>query len=282
MSLLVVGALHWDVIVCAPRMPRIDETLRGTGVTYQFGGKGGNQAVAAAAAGARVAFAGRVGQDDAGAAMRTVLVEAGIDVSQLQVGQSASGMSSAIVTGDGDYGAVIVTGENHSFEPQALKIPSSCRAVLLQNEMAPGLIETIAEQARQAGAHVFLNAAPAIAIGAAELAALDTLVVNRVEGADLLGRAALTTSHTDAIEALKALAPHARIILTLGADGVCFAEAGGPAQHQSAARVAVCSTHGAGDVFVGTYAAACLAGHDLAAAVRSGQDAAARHIAQTR
>ena len=86
MSLLVVGALHWDVVVRAPRLPKLDETLRGQEVAYQFGGKGGNQAIAAAKAGVPVNFAGRIGADAAGKAMLKKLETAGIDVSQLQRG----------------------------------------------------------------------------------------------------------------------------------------------------------------------------------------------------
>ena len=86
MSLLVVGALHWDVVVRAPRLPELDETLRGQEVAYQFGGKGGNQAIAAAKAGAPVNFAGRIGADAAGKSMLKQLETAGVDVSQLQRG----------------------------------------------------------------------------------------------------------------------------------------------------------------------------------------------------
>jgi ribokinase len=122
MSLLVVGALHWDVVVRAPRLPQLDETLRGQEVAYQFGGKGGNQAIAAAKAGAYVAFAGRIGNDEAGASMRTRLQAAGIDISQLQQGAGASGMSVAIVTKDGDYGAVIMSCPRAPLQP-ASRVP---------------------------------------------------------------------------------------------------------------------------------------------------------------
>ena len=116
MSLLVVGALHWDVVVRAPRLPELDETLRGQEVAYQFGGKGGNQAIAAAKAGAPVNFAGRIGADAAGKSMLKQLETAGVDVSQLQRGLGSSGMSVAIATDGGYYGAVIVSAENHAFD----------------------------------------------------------------------------------------------------------------------------------------------------------------------
>ncbi len=282
MSLLVVGALHWDVVLRAPRLPREDETLRGSGVTYQFGGKGGNQAVAAARAGAKVSFAGRVGTDDAGMAMRSILDGAGVDVTQLQTGPGASGMSAAIVMDDGGYGAVIVSGENQEFDHDAARLPATCRMVLLQNEMAPGVITAMARKAAEIGADVLLNAAPAQGIGKAELALIGTLIVNRVEGADLLGVTNGALDPAATLQGLQALAPQARIILTLGGDGVVFAEPGGAVRQQPARKVTVQSTHGAGDMFVGNYAAAILGGRTLPQAILTGQSAAASHISQIR
>ncbi len=282
MSVLIVGALHWDVVVSAPRLPRVDETLRGSGVRYQFGGKAGNQAIAAAAAGADVRFAGRVGADEAGQAMSIVLQEGGVNVAQLQRGPGASGMSVAIVMEDGNYGAVIVSGENHRFDVDAVQVPEDCRLVLLQNEMAAGVIPAMADKARRAGAEVMLNAAPAEGLSEADLAQVTTLIVNRVEGADLLGITDSTIDPEAVVTGLQDLAPRARVILTMGEDGVVFAEPGGAVCKQVARKVAVQSTHGAGDVFVGSFAAAILADHNLADAISAAQIAAAAHISQIR
>lgn len=282
MSLLVVGALHWDVVVRAERLPQLDETLRGQSVAYQFGGKGGNQAIAAARAGAQVAFAGRIGADDAGAAMRALLVSAGIDVSQLQTGTGASGMSAAIVTEHGDYGAVIVSAENHAFVPGTIALPHECRMLLLQNEMTPEILPALASRARRQSAQVVWNAAPAVDVAASDLALIDTLIVNRVEAADLLGRAHVETDAVAGVRALADRAPHAEIILTLGGGGVAFAAPGGPPDWQRALPVEVTSTHGAGDVFVGAFAAARLRGSAMSDAVAAGQEAAAAHISQIR
>ncbi|KPP83685.1 MAG: ribokinase [Rhodobacteraceae bacterium HLUCCA08] len=282
MSLLVVGALHWDVVVTADRLPRIDETLRGDAVDYRFGGKGGNQAVAAARAGARVGFAGRIGRDDAGRAMRAVLEGAGVNVTGLVRGGGASGMSVAITVADGGYGAVIVSGENLKIDAKAVDIPEDCRIVLLQNESAPGLLSAMAPRVRDAGAALWLNAAPATGIGPEALALVDTLIVNRIEGADLLGADPGTLSGAEMVEGLMDLAPRARIVLTLGGDGVAFAEAGGKVRLAPARKVDVVSTHGAGDTFVGTLAAAELAGASLGQAIEAAQGAAALLISQTR
>jgi ribokinase len=282
MSLLVVGALHWDVVVHAPRLPRVDETLRGSGVRYQFGGKAGNQAIAAVNAGADVSFAGRIGADASGDTMRATLLRGGVDITQLQTGTGASGMSAAILMEDGNYGAVIVSGENHALDLDAVQVPERCRFVLLQNEMAAGVNVAIVGKAKRAGASVILNAAPADGIEQADLALVDVLIVNRVEGADLLGVTESAPNPIAVVEGLQRLAPQARVILTLGGDGVVFAEPVGTVQSQAARRVTVRSTHGAGDVFVGTYAAAILGGAKLPDAIQAGQAAAATHISQIR
>lgn len=282
MSLLVVGALHWDVVVEAPRLPQLDETLHGQNVAYQFGGKGGNQAVAAARAGAEVSFAGRIGNDAAGQSMRNRLTEAGVDIGQLQQGNGASGMSVAIVTEGGEYGAVIVSAENHAFDPFEFEVPTHCKMVLLQNEMAHGLLHICAAAARKHDARVIWNAAPAQNLDKRDLQLIDTLIVNRVEASDILGRGETGPDAVAALQELTAHAPNAEIILTLGGDGVAFCAPGGPCQILPAHAVQVVSTHGAGDVFVGTFAAARLRGATLPQAVSAAQEAAAAHISQRR
>ena len=282
MSLLVVGALHRDVVVQAPRLPHLGETLRGQDVTYQFGGKGGNQAVAAARAGAKVSFAGRIGNDAAGQFMRKQLVEAGVEISQLQQGDGASGMSVAIVTENGDYGAVIVSAENHAFDISEFEIPAECRLVVLQNEMAPDLLPVCAAAARKHGAKIIWNAAPAERLETHDMSLIDTLIVNRVEAADILGRGAIGPDPTEALQDLAERAPMAEIILTLGSDGVAFCAPCGSCEILPAHAVEVISTHGAGDVFIGTFAADRLRGASLSKAVMSAQTAAAVHISQRR
>ncbi len=282
MSLLVVGALHWDVVVQAPRLPHLDETLCGQDVTYKFGGKGGNQAVAAARAGAKVSFAGRIGNDAAGQSMRKHLVEAGVDISQLQQGDGASGMSVAIVTEDKEYGAVIVSAENHAFDPSDFKIPADCRLVVLQNEMAPDLLPICAAAARKHGAKVIWNAAPAESLETHDMSWIDTLIVNRVEAAGILGRGAIGPDPNVALQELAELAPMTEVILTLGNDGVAFCAHCGSCEIHPAHAVEVISTHGAGDVFVGTFASDRLRGASLTKAVMSAQTAAAAHISQRR
>ncbi len=275
MSLLVCGSLHLDVLVQAPHLPAPDETVTGHAVTYAFGGKGGNQAVAAARMGARVAMAGRIGADDFGARLADGLDRAGVDRAQVTVVPGASGMSVAVVEDGGAYGAVIVSGANLALDGE-VAVPPGTTSLLLQNEIPEAANVAAATRARAAGARVILNAAPARPLSPALLALTDLLVVNRVEAAQALGQSDLTDPLA-AADALRRLGPE-RLIVTLGGDGLVLAE-GDSARHLPARRVAVRSTHGAGDAFIGALAARLDAGDDLAAACAFAQSAAALHVA---
>ncbi|OYX23277.1 MAG: hypothetical protein B7Z10_11555, partial [Rhodobacterales bacterium 32-66-7] len=187
--ILCAGSLHHDVIVDAPGLPRPDQTLTGSDVRYAFGGKGGNQAVAAARAGAEVHMAGAVGSDDIAITLRAALDAAGVRRAAVQAHPGPSGMSVAISLPDGSYAAVIVSGANLLFQPEAVQFPKACAALLLQSEIAEAADLALAQRARAAGIRVILNAAPARPVSAALLTSTDLLVVNKGEAADLLGRA---------------------------------------------------------------------------------------------
>ncbi|MCU0831951.1 MAG: PfkB family carbohydrate kinase [Rhizobiaceae bacterium] len=263
-EILVVGALHHDVIVNAPRMPALDETLPGSGVTYALGGKGGNQALAAARHGATVAFAGRVGADEAGRSMRTALAAGGVDTSRIAIDPTlASGMSVAIVTQAGDYGAVIVSAANMAIDPAAIEIPGACKVLVLQNEVPEAVNIVVATRARAKGASVMLNAAPARAVTPDLLAMVDILIVNRVEAA-MLG------------EALKGFA--GTVIETRGADGALIHLPSRPERQVPAFPVSVISTHGAGDCFVGALAARLAQSEPFDFALAYASAAAALHV----
>lgn len=256
MTILVVGALHLDVVVRAPDIPGIDETATGSGVDYLFGGKGGNQALAAARLGADVHFAGRAGSDAFGDELRAQLAASDINTSQLQRDDGPSGMSTAIVNNAGDYCAVIVSAANLEIDPRDIEIPPDTSIVLLQNEIPHDVNLAIARKARAAGARVWLNAAPARVLCDDLLALVSLLIVNRVEAAFY----AESTSKPELLE-------------TLGADGVDYKGSRYPAYD-----VAVSSTHGAGDMFVGALAASVAQGAMIEAAFPRAQAAAAWHV----
>ncbi len=272
-SILVIGALHLDVVVDAPHLPALDETVVGDAVAYRFGGKGGNQAVAAARMGARVAMAGRVGPDRFGEQILAALDAAGVDRSGVLTVDGASGMSVAIVDHAGDYGAVIVSGVNRVIDGNAVVLPKGLQTILLQNEVPEAVNLAIAARAAP-GVRLILNAAPARPVAPGLLARVDALVVNRGEAAAMTG----TDDPQDAAARLLASGPRA-VIVTLGGEGLICATAGAPPLVLRAPRVDVISTHGAGDAFTGALAAELTRGAGLPDALAFAQGAAALTVA---
>ena len=276
---LVIGSLHHDIIITAPGLPRRDETMVGSGWAPKFGGKGGNQAVAAARAGT-CRMMGAVGADGFGDYLR-----AGLDAGQVQHGfvQTAAtptGISVAIVDPEGDYGAVIVTGANATIDPSALANPALWDGVtllLLQNEVPEPLNLAAARIARARGIPVILNAAPARGLGADFSALVDVLVVNAVE-AEMMGTPAVTDLSSAAVAAELLAARFAAVVVTAGAKGLSAWTGLDEAFSHPAEAVPVQSSHGAGDAFTGTLAAALANGASLQTACAAASKAAALHV----
>ncbi len=269
MDVSVIGSLHLDIVVQAPRLPSLDETLVGSAWAYKCGGKGGNQAVAAAQFGARTSMGGCVGDDDFGRRLRKNLKSAGIDEGHVEiVSTSSSGMSVAILDPNGEYGAVIVSGANLALDPHAIAEawPSlwHSRVLLLQNELTDEVNEVAAKAARGHGGQIVLNAAPGRAWNPHLTGLIDILVVNRVEASMLSGSTVKTPDDAEAaVGKLKRLAPW--IIVTLGREGlVWFGNDKGPVR-MPALPVSAISSHGAGDCFCGALAARVAVGDSLAA-----------------
>jgi ribokinase len=277
-TILVAGSLHYDVVVNAPRTPHLDETLFGTAVRYIAGGKGRNQAAAAALNGAKAYMAGRVGSDSAGAMLKNDLIEQGVDVSLLQVGENeASGMSVAVVMPGGEYGAVVVSGSNLAFQPDQADLPADTRILVLQNEISDEANIAMARKARQAGAKVLLNAAPARPLHPELQPLVDILVVNRGEAEVLSDKHVEDVK--DAIEAAAILSERQpKVVVTLGGLGVVHMRAGGRAEHQPAFRAQLVSAHGAGDFLIGALANQLASGSDFEAAIHYAQAAAAIYV----
>ena len=273
---LCAGSLHHDVIVEAPALPRIDQTLTGTAVRYVFGGKGGNQAAAAARAGAEAHMAAAVGSDDLAMTLRQALDDAGVRRSSVQTHPGPSGMSVAISVPGGEYGAVIVSGANLLLRAEAVQFPRDCAILLLQSEIAEAANLSLARRAREAGVRVILNAAPARPVLPDLLRLTDVLVVNRGEAADLLGRPEAGLDATRAAEDLAALGPQT-VIVTMGGQGLIITHQG-RLTLQPAPAVDVVSSHGAGDAFIGAFAAEWGRGAGLDAAAAFGQTAASLHV----
>jgi ribokinase len=283
-DVIVCGSLHLDIMVYAPCLPRPDETTVGTRWAMQCGGKGGNQAVMAARAGARVAMIGRVGSDDFGARLRANLGDAGVDSRAVLVdGSVGSGMSTAIVREDGDYGAVIVSGSNLKIEPAAIveqwKDIGGAKVLILQNEIPEPANLAAASVARAEGAFVIMNAAPARPMARELLDQLDLLVVNRIEAEMLSGDT--VRDPTQAAAVLSKIGGGMRsVIITLGSEGLVIKTDDGKISAIAAKRVKVNSSHGAGDCFVGALATKIAEGTSLTQAAEFANAAAAAHVAR--
>jgi ribokinase len=273
----VVGSLHLDIMVAAPRLPGRDETLIGSAWHYKCGGKGGNQAVAAAHFGARTAFGGQTGQDDFGERLRANLVAAGVDIAHVGIDPAqGSGMSVAISEAGGEYGAVVVSGANLSIDAVAIAPAWSslweAKVLLLQNEVPEAVSLAAAKAARAKGARIVLNAAPARKMSAEFLSFVDVLVVNRVEAEMLAGTG-------DMAAALAALhSPTRDVVLTRGGDGLMLMTRDGRRTDIPALAVKLISSHGAGDCFCGALAARLAAGEAIEAACRFATEAAGRFV----
>ena len=259
-TVVVMGSLHYDIMVMAPDRPRKGETLAGTGWHPKLGGKGGNQAVAAARAGAAVAMIGAVGRDAFGTALLEGLDAAGVDRSRVaERAEAPSGMSVAISDQDGDYAAVIVSAANLALDEATVAehgaAIDSARVLVLQNEVPDSANLAAARRARAGGAVTILNAAPARdpCLGLPE--AVDLLVVNAIE-AEMLGGGAVSTRREALAAAVLLLDRFGAVVVTAGGSGLAYADRSGSRATMEALPVKVVSTHGAGDAFVGTLAAA--------------------------
>ena len=278
-AIIVVGSPHYDVMVDAPHRPAKSETVTGSRWYPNFGGKGGNQAVATRAQGASVHMVSAVGTGDFAAFMLEKLRDAGIAnhwVARLP--DCPTGMSMAVSDAGGDYGAVIVSGADLGIDAWGLaeaKLWSGAGLLLLQNEVPEALNTAAASPARARGLRVCLNAAPARDLPPILLALTDILIVNALEAEALGGlpvpdlpaaqAAALAAAQAAAqaaalAAALALLARVPVVIVTAGGDGVALADRTGAALALPAEPVALLSTHGAGDTLVGAFCASLMAG----------------------
>ena len=281
-EVVVLGSLHYDIMVEAPDRPRKGETLPGRSWTPKTGGKGGNQAIAARRAGAGVAMIGAVGRDAFGSALLASLDAAGVDRSGVAELAAASGMSVAIIDPDGDYGAIIVSGANLALDAavadhHAALIDQS-RVLVLQNEVPDAANVAAATRARSGHAVTILNAAPARDPAPDLPGLVDLLVVNAVE-AEMLGGGVVSKLREALAAAVLLLDRFGAVVVTAGGAGLAYADRAGTRTTIEALPVDVVGTHGAGDVFVGTLAANLAREATMMEALEAANAASAAHVA---
>jgi ribokinase len=286
---LVIGSLNMDLVARVPHLPAPGETLASEGFATVAGGKGANQAVAAARLGAPTAMVGCVGDDTHGRLLRDGLRHEGIDLRALRThAMQPTGMALIAVDRASRNHIVLVPGANDTLGTADLDAAGASLAqaavVVCQLEVPMLTVQQALQRAKAAGKTTVLNPAPARPLDAALLAQVDWLVPNEVEASMLSGIAVTGIASAQQAAAVLLARGCAHVLITLGAQGVLHAHAGGM-QHHPAPVVEAVDTTAAGDTFIGGFAARLAAGASAAEAIRFGQAAAAlsvtRHGAQT-
>ncbi|NNA88302.1 ribokinase [Pseudomonas gessardii] len=281
-TVVVVGSLNMDLVTRASRLPRAGETLVGQSFATVPGGKGANQAVAAARLGAEVAMIGCVGSDAYGAQLRDALVVEGIDCQAVSEVQGSSGVALIVVDDSSQNAIVIVAGSNGQMTPASLlafdAVLQAARVIVCQLEVPMDTVGYALKRGRELGKTVILNPAPASGpLPADWYAAIDYLIPNESEASALSG------VPVDSLDAARVAATHllkagaGKVIVTLGSQGALLADGRG-FEHLLAPKVQAVDTTAAGDTFVGGFAAALANGQSEAEAIRFGQVAAALSV----
>ncbi|CAL9393331.1 ribokinase [Streptomyces sp. enrichment culture] len=249
----VLGSTNMDLVAYVPRAPRLGETVTGREFRTVPGGKGANQAVAAARAGARVSMIGAVGSDDFGTRLRDALDESGVDTSLLRTADGPSGTAHIVVDDEGANAIVVVPGANASVTgttPHDEARIAASDALLLQLELPLDAVRAGAQAARRHGVRTVLTPAPAQPLPRELLALVDLLVPNEHEAATLAGVA----DPRAAAEELLRDVPE--VVVTLGAAGCLYVARGADPVTVPARRVRAVDTTAAGDTFTGALAVA--------------------------
>lgn len=279
-QVLVVASVNVDLVVFVAGLPGPGETVTGGRYAESDGGKGANQAVAAARAGASVSLVGAVGDDAHGVRARRALELEGIDVGRLATisGSVATGVALIVVSADGENQIAVAPGANEHVDPvaavSALDVLEAARAVLVLGlEVPDPPLIAAAARAAAVGVPIVLNPAPARPYDPAMDVFGPVLTPNRFEAATLTGE-------RDPETAARALGARtgAAVVVTLGAEGALLLEPGRAPVIVPAPRVTAVDATGAGDVFGGTLAAALATRMPLARAVELAVAAASRSV----
>jgi ribokinase len=286
----VAGSINWDIVVRVPHLPQVGETVLGSGASSGLGGKGANQAVAAARASAagdsitgnRVRLIGSVGSDGFGGSARRVLEAEGLDLEHLHSDETSTGIALIGVDALGQNSIMLAPGANHSLQPEAVDQQAfeATDLLLVQLEIPLEIALIALRNARAIGVRTVLNASPVPSQSTSSLLVdVDVLLVNEVEAGQLLDRPRPATP-TQALEYARLLHSHGpAVVLTLGADGAVWCDASG-CGHAPGHTITVLDTTGAGDAFAGALAVALGETSSLERAVRFSNAAGA--LAATR
>jgi ribokinase len=271
-NILVVGSMNADLVVRSPRFPKPGETISGEDLQIIPGGKGANQAVAAARQGASVSMVGRVGNDSFGPELIKNLKQNNVDTDHVQTdSQAATGTATIIVDANGQNSIVLSPGGNGRVSPADVEAVSFSghKLLLLQLEIPIETVLAAAQRAKQSGLRVVLNPAPARPLPEELISSSDFIVPNEPELSMLTDQ---TVNDIESAEkAAKSLLERGvqNVIVTLGANGALIVNKQ-ITKHVPSFEVEVVDTTAAGDAFIGGFASALLQNKSLEEAVRYG------------
>ncbi|MFC4563209.1 ribokinase [Nocardiopsis mangrovi] len=249
----VFGSINMDLVAYVDTAPASGETVSGNRFAQIPGGKGANQAVAAARAGGDVSFFGAVGDDAFGTQLRSNLVETGIEVSEMRTVPGSSGVAHIVVEATGANSIIFIAGANAAMtdvSERDRRLLEGSAALLLQLELPMEGVIAAARAGREAGVPTVLTPAPARELPAELIGLVDLLVPNQHEAAAITGE----REPRAALAALLGLVPEA--IVTLGEEGSLYGRRGADPVHVPALRVEAVDTTAAGDTFCGAFAVA--------------------------
>ena len=258
LDLIVVGSANADLVVAVERRPGPGETVLGSDTSVLPGGKGANTAVAAARLGAKVALLGAAGNDSHGELLLESLRTAGVDTSLVRRIDRPTGVAYIFVTPDGENSILVSPGANSALSENDVDL-ADARVLVASLEVPLPTVERAVAVAVERGIRPVVNISPMAELSAQTLAALDPVVVNEHEAAQLIGEGA------DLRELLD-LGPRSAVV-TLGARGALVIEADGTHEVESP-KVDAVDTTGAGDAVTGALAAELAKGADLVTAAR--------------
>ena len=285
-KVVIVGSLNMDLVTRAPRLPRAGETLAGKSFVTVPGGKGANQAVAAARLGASVAMIGCVGDDAYGEQLRTALLAEGIDCQAVtRIDGESTGVALIVVDDSSQNAIVIVAGGNGHVTASVVDsfdaLLSQADVIICQLEVPLDTVGHVLKRGHELGKTVILNPAPASGPLPAEwFAWIDYLIPNESEATALTGLPVDSTASADAAASALLAAGVSKVIVTLGEQGALFASPS-RSEHFPAPKVQPVDTTAAGDTFVGGFAAALADGKSESDAIRFGQVAAALSVTRS-
>ena len=266
-EILVIGAANTDLTAYVDRIPEGGETIHGNNFTTGFGGKGANQAVAAKRAGANVALIAGLGADIFGENTKAHLGAEGIDTSGIFYGKQPSGVAHIWVDAKGENRIIIVLGANleltEEFISDAVLKSKNLSIVIAQCELPQEFAVSAFKSAKVKGAITILNPAPAVNLLSELIALSEWIIPNQIEFDSLTKE----IHYKNLTEQIENFYPDKNLLVTLGSDGAILRTNQGKIIKVSAPKTEVIDTTGAGDGFVGAFAAALNSGNELRTAL---------------